>query len=337
LRGIAATQFGQTRKKFLLFPHKHRSQSIASKSKYSEKELMSYAVNQLKPNLYHIADPLGVFVTLIVGEEKALLLDTGYGIGHLDKTIAQITELPLIVVNSHGHLDHVLGNRFFDEVYLHPGDLQLYQNHTTKDRKYSIASMAKHRPELFPADFPLDAYLEDKTKMLPINGGDVFDLGGVCLTVIHIPGHTPGGIALLNNRDRLLLTGDAASPHVWMFLQESTRMPIYIQSLQRLQQLSNQYDGIVASHVPDILPNDIIDRLIHCAEIIDPEKSIPFEPPFEDAGKGLMYFEGFESLKEGLGLETLDFVAQPFHTLNLDRLDFSRVPFVSIVYDKAKL
>ena len=60
---------------------------------------MSYVVNQLKPNLYHIADHLGVFVTLIVGEEKALLFDTGYGIGHLDKTISQITALPLIVVN----------------------------------------------------------------------------------------------------------------------------------------------------------------------------------------------------------------------------------------------
>ncbi len=44
---------------------------------------MPCSVSQLKPNVYHIADPLGVFMTVIVGEEKALLLDTGYGIGHL--------------------------------------------------------------------------------------------------------------------------------------------------------------------------------------------------------------------------------------------------------------
>jgi len=298
---------------------------------------MSYSVGQLKPNLYHIADPLGVFVTLIVGEQKALLIDTGYGIGHLDQTIAQITELPLIVINSHGHSDHVLGNRFFDEAYLHPADLQLYREHTTRTRKQSIADTQNVRPELFPADFSLDAYLEDKTKILPINDGDVFDLGGVSLTVIHAPGHTPGGIALLDDRDRLLLAGDAASPHVWMFLQESMNMATYIQSLQKLHQLGNEHDGIIASHVPVILPNDIIDRLIHCAKNIDPEKSVPFEPPFEDAGKGSMYFEGFESLKEGLGLETLDFTTQPFHTLNLDSLDFSRIPFVSIVYDDTKL
>jgi len=44
---------------------------------------MPYSVSQLKPNVYHIADPLGVFMTITVGEDKALLLDTGYGIGHL--------------------------------------------------------------------------------------------------------------------------------------------------------------------------------------------------------------------------------------------------------------
>lgn len=299
---------------------------------------MSYAVNQLKPNLYHIADPMGVFMTLIAGEEKALLLDTGHGIGHLDETIAQITELPLIVVNSHGHLDHVLGNRFFSEIYLHPAELPIYQQHTTHDRKQSIVAMQKTSPGLFPVDFSSESYLaEYETKILPINDGDVFDLGGVTLTVIHVPGHTPGGIALLNDRDRLLLTGDAVSPHVWMFLQESTSIDTYIHSLQKIQKLGNLYDGIIASHVPVLLPNEMIDRLIHCAKNIDPEKSVPFEPPFEDAGRGIMYFEGFESLKEGLGMEMLDLATQPLYTLNLDSLDFSTVTFVSIVYNEAKL
>ncbi len=299
---------------------------------------MSYSFSQLKPNIYHIADPLGVFMTLIVGEEKALLLDTGYGIDHLDKTIAQITDLPLIVVNSHGHVDHVLGNRFFDEAYLHPADIEVYQHHTTQDRKLDICNMQNEHPELFPADFSSDEYLaEHKTKMLPMNEGDVFDLGGVRLTVIHAPGHTLGGIALLDDRDRLLLAGDAISPHVWMLLQESTNVATYIQSLQKLQKLNNQYDAIIAGHVPVLLPNEMIDRLIHCAENIDPEKSVPFDPPFDDVEKGMMYFEGFESLKEGLKLEELDLVTQPFHTLDLDGLDYSKVTFVSIAYNETKL
>jgi len=299
---------------------------------------MAYSFSQLKPNVYHIADPLGVFMTLVVGEEKALLLDTGYGLDNLLETVAQITDLPVILVNSHGHLDHVLGNRFFDKAYLHPAEIEVYQHHTTQDRKLYIVSMQNEHPELFPGDFSSDEYLaEHKIKISPINEGDVFDLGSVRLTVIHAPGHTPGGIALLDDRERLLLTGDAISPHVWMLLQESTNIATYIQSLQKLQKMGDQYDAIVAGHVPVSLPNDMIDRLIHCAENIDPEKSVPFDPPFDDIEKGMMYFEGFESLKEGLKLEELDLVTQPFHTLNLDGLDYSKVTFVSIAYNVTKL
>lgn len=295
---------------------------------------MPYKVTQLKPNVYHIADPMGVFMTLIVGEEKALLIDTGYGLGNLDRTVAEITDLPVILVNSHGHLDHVLGNRFFDETYLHPDDLALYQAHTSLERK---KSMLNAPAELFPEDFSRDSYLEEKTKIIPVEEGHIFDLGGVKLRVVHVPGHTHGGIALVDDRDRLLYSGDTVSPHVWVFMKESTDISTYIQSLQKLQLLSGQYDGIVAGHVPIILPNDIIDRLIHCAENIDPEKSVPFTPPFADAGKGNMYFEGIESLKAGLGMETIDFAKQPFHTLNLSSVDFSKADFVSIVYHEEKL
>lgn len=295
---------------------------------------MAYTVTQLKPNVYHIADPLGVFMTLIVGEEKALLLDTGYGFGHLNETIAQLTNLPVILVNSHGHLDHVLGNHFFEEAYLHPADIPLYQSHTSRERKEAMLNAPS---ELFPADFSVKAYLtEDKTRLLPIKQGDVFDLGGVKLTVIHVPGHTHGGIALLDDRDHLLFAGDTVSPHVWVFMKESTDMPTYIQSLKKIQRLNGQYEGIVASHVPVIMPNDIVDRLIHCAENIEPQKSVPFTPPFEDAGTGFLYFEGIASLKESLGIETLDFAKQPFHTLNLESVDFSKVKFVSIVYSDSK-
>ncbi|MEZ4590062.1 MAG: MBL fold metallo-hydrolase [Chloroflexota bacterium] len=114
---------------------------------------MAYAFSQLKPNVYHIADPLGVFMTLVVGEEKALLLDTGYGLDNLPETVAQIADLPVILVNSHGHLDHVLGNRFFDEAYLHPADWQLYQQHTTQERKTGHRQHAKRSAGTFSGRF----------------------------------------------------------------------------------------------------------------------------------------------------------------------------------------
>ena len=299
---------------------------------------MHYTVNQLKPKVYHIAEPMGVCMTLVIGEEKALLLDTGYGTGNLYETVRQITDLPLTVVNSHGHLDHVLGNGYFGEVYLHPADLPLYRQHTSKERKQSFLNRRLTKPQLFSNDFSPEAFLADfKTKVIPVEEGAVFDLGGVRLTVIHIPGHTPGGIALLDDRDRLLLTGDMVSAHIWMFLPESTRIGTCIESLRKIQQRSGEYDGIVASHVQDILPNDMVPRLIHCATHIDPDKSVLFESPFDDLEQALMYYEGLDTLKDALGMETLDLAVQPFHTLDLGKLDFSKVTFVSIAYDETKL
>lgn len=297
---------------------------------------MPYTINQLKPNVYHIADPQGVFMTLVVGEEKALLFDTGYGIERLDETVRQVTSLPLLVVNSHGHLDHVLGNRFFNEVYIHPADLPVYRRHSSQGFKRSVTALRKIHPELFPADFSPKAFLaRHKTNMLPAAEGDVFDLGGVRLSVLHIPGHTQGGIALLDDRDRLLLVGDSASMHVWMFLQESTSIAAFIQSLERLQALGDRYDAIVASHMPVLLPKTLLERLVHCARNIDPHKSVPFDSPIPD--QGLMYYEGADSLAQNLGLETLDLAKQPLMELDLKKVDFASTSFVSIVYNESKL
>jgi glyoxylase-like metal-dependent hydrolase (beta-lactamase superfamily II) len=299
---------------------------------------MPYKINKLKPNVYHIEDPINVFMTLVVGDERALLLDTGYGVDHLDRVVAQITKLPVIVVNSHAHLDHILGNVYFDEVYLHPADNRLYREHASQDRRRSIASMQNAHPERFPADFSPDTYINAPDgKILPVQEDDVFSLGGVNLQVIHIPGHTPGGIALLDDRDRLLLTGDTVSPHVWLFLKESTGIESYITSLEKLQNLRDRYEGIVASHVPKVLPNEMVDRLIHCAENINPQESIPFSPPFDDLEPALMYYEGLDSLKKAMNLESLDLEKQPLYTLNLNSLDFSNVDFVSIVYNESKI
>ena len=79
--------------------------------------IMSYfTVYKYNDNLYQIKDALGVLATLVIGEEKALLLDTCYGIGNLKKEVEKITNKPLIVVNSHGHMDHSCGNYQFDKV-----------------------------------------------------------------------------------------------------------------------------------------------------------------------------------------------------------------------------
>ncbi|MEM5770347.1 MAG: MBL fold metallo-hydrolase, partial [Bacillota bacterium] len=67
-----------------------------------------FRVTNPLPSVYHLEDIRGVFATLLLGSKQALLVDTAMGIGNIAKEVRMITELPLTVVNTHGHIDHTL-------------------------------------------------------------------------------------------------------------------------------------------------------------------------------------------------------------------------------------
>lgn len=87
---------------------------------------------KINHHIYQIKDAMGVLTTLIIGKEKALLIDTGYGLYNLKKYISNITTLPLIVVASHGHMDHTGGNYLFEQVYIDEKDINLCKKHNNK-------------------------------------------------------------------------------------------------------------------------------------------------------------------------------------------------------------
>ena len=90
---------------------------------------------KINDHIYQIKDRMGVLMTLIIGNEKALLIDTGYGIYNIHEHIKSLTTLPITVVNSHGHMDHSCGNYLFDEIYIHPKDFNLCTLHNSKEWK----------------------------------------------------------------------------------------------------------------------------------------------------------------------------------------------------------
>ena len=69
---------------------------------------------KLNPNTW-LFDGDGSYSYLICGETKALMVDTGMSKGNLRAYAEQFTDLPIIVVNTHGHFDHTGGNGYFDE------------------------------------------------------------------------------------------------------------------------------------------------------------------------------------------------------------------------------
>ena len=114
---------------------------------------MSYFTTyQINDHIYQLKDPMGVLTTLIIGNEKALLIDTAYGIGNLKKEIENLTTLPLIVINSHGHMDHSGGNFQFDEVFIDKRDLELCILHNNfKKRNDNIETATKNN--ILPDNF----------------------------------------------------------------------------------------------------------------------------------------------------------------------------------------
>jgi len=269
---------------------------------------MYYTVKKIYPWLYSIYDPQWVFCYLIVGEKHALLYDTAYGIAPLDEAVRSVTDLPYEVVLSHGHIDHVNGAYQFDKVWIHPGDYELCLRHASKTARRKIVEKmeAAHNvsdpdplkeplpldmvnPNYNPADFNADEWIMQgagNLKMLPDN--KIFDLGGLTVEIVPMEGHTAGSVGLLIREHRVLLDSDAANHHIWMFLEESQDMCVYINMLKRVKELP--FDTFFVGHQDDERPKSHFDKYITAAENIDMEKSIPYDTMVELGGR--LYKEG---------------------------------------------
>ena len=95
----------------------------------------------------------------------------------------------------------------------------------------------------------------------------VFDLGGVTLQVVEIPGHTPGSIGLLCPEKKLFFSGDGMNGGIWMFLPESTKLSVYCASIQKVQKLD--FDYILGGHSAEMLPKVVLDDYLDVAQNLD--------------------------------------------------------------------
>ncbi len=197
-----------------------------------EKELY---LKQLKPYLYLMDEAHEATGYIVVGDEKVCVIDTMNGYNDLKKVVRSITDKPIIVVNTHGHPDHIFGNVYFDEAYMNPKDLDLAESFLC-DPKF-VEECEKYGATMPP--------------FKPIKGGDVIDLGGKTLEVYDIPGHTMGGILLLLKEDRILFTGDSINHHLWMQLDGCLPMEEFVKELDKVMFLEDKADFILHGHARD--------------------------------------------------------------------------------------
>jgi len=192
---------------------------------------------KINDNTWRIEDN-GVRFFLLAGTEKALLIDSGMNTPNAKQIAASITNLPVMLLNTHGDPDHISGNGSFDCFYMHPDEEDNYRAHGGTG------------------------------SILPVNDKDIIELGNRPLKILFIPGHTPGSIAVLDVNYRVLISGDSIQDgNIFMF-KERRNLSLYVESLRKLSKYIDEFDTIYPSHGSFPIYPKLIASLIEGAEQI---------------------------------------------------------------------
>ncbi len=228
-----------------------------------------FEVYEVRDGVFAIYEPgqfEEVISFLVLGEEKALLFDTGLGIAPIRPVVERLTGLPVTVLNSHSHYDHVGGNHEFDEI----ASLGLPY---TGSRAQGLANadvgefvqgdwLWKKTPE----EFDRDTYeISPWTSTQMVSDGDVIDLGGRQLEIIWTPGHAPDAVCLLDRENRLLFTGDTFYLAPLYLHLEGSDVAAYKTSVDRLALLRPELDFLITAHN---VPVADADYLLHLRDAI---------------------------------------------------------------------
>lgn len=227
-----------------------------------------HVVPLLRCNIWHIR-----------GSDRDLIIDTGMGVASLRDFARDILDRPVSAVATHAHIDHIGNHHEFDECIVHRLEAAGLSN---PNRDTALAG-----PEFNPDDIatlhipPIDGYDISGPMLtaLPeayfnvqsfaikpakigrvVEDGDVIDLGNRVFEVLHLPGHSPGGIGLWEKRTETLFSGDAIYDGPLLDTLHHSSIPDYIKTMKRLRELPVR--TIHAGHDPSFGR----DRLIEIAD-----------------------------------------------------------------------
>lgn len=230
-----------------------------------------FSAEKIYPYVTRISGMGGELCYLVEGNERALLIDGLTGVGSLRAFVRELTDLPVAMAATHGHIDHIGAAWEYGKVFIHPNDIPLMYTpmHSGQQGRLEFASMPSPRiskrtvPVMddVPAPHPVETY--------PIYEGDIFDLGDVQLEVIGVPGHTYGSIVFLDRAARILFSGDACNANTLVFSSSSTSIEEYRESLIHFKNFQQDFDVMYGGHGPvGVSPAIIDDGIAMCDRIL---------------------------------------------------------------------
>ncbi|WP_227322231.1 MBL fold metallo-hydrolase [Acidisoma silvae] len=231
-----------------------------------------FEIRQVNRDLWMIVEPGHVVSWLYLGSDSAALIDSGTGIAPIRPVVEKLTRLPIKLINTHYHFDHVGGNAEF-AVRLAGAQAEApLRRHAPRDllkryidgllpliadaeaQRAADADVMALTPELalrpFPAGFDAESWRPGGVAATGLlREGDEIDLGDRRLQVIETPGHSPDGISLFDPAHGVLFVGDTLTEGALYAHYDESSLDDLAVSVGKLTRLPAPVHAICAGHV----------------------------------------------------------------------------------------
>ncbi|MEK4714297.1 MBL fold metallo-hydrolase [Sporosarcina sp. FSL K6-5500] len=225
---------------------------------------------------------------LLIGENQAVLIDTGLGIDSIKRITDQLTNLPIIVLTTHVHWDHIGSHGEFEHLYVHKDEedwlingiqkLSIEQIRKDVSRDITIPKPATFNPETYKPFQGIPTGL--------LYDGDEINIGNRLLTVYHTPGHSPGHVSILDTKNGYLFTGDLLYDRTPIYAFFPTTNPIdLVESLEKISKIPH-VTKIFGGHNTIGLHADVLKEVKNAVRVLRDNDLVRF-------GTGLHTFKGF--------------------------------------------
>ena len=225
---------------------------------------------------------------LILGSKIACLIDTGLGIGNIKEITDNLTDLPVKVITTHVHWDHIGGHSLYDNISVHKNDVEWMRNGIPIPLENIKKNLVKEvDKELLPENFDVNNYYIFKGKPNHIlSDSEKIDLGNRELLVLHTPGHSPGHICLYERERGYLYTGDLLYKGTLYAFYPSTNPKDFYKSIVRINKL-DYIDKIFPGHNDIEIEKEFIKQVRQAFEELKEKKLL-------NHGSGLHEYKNFK-------------------------------------------
>lgn len=207
---------------------------------------------------------------LLEGTKYAALIDTGCGIGEIGNVVRSLTPKPILVLLTNGQMDHSGGIDSFpaSELYMREEDVPLLGDETQLE-SFRRAFIRTRVPVRWPGKDHVQQLLnmlpgplpKGPRKWKPLEDGQMLDLGGRTMKVLHTPGHTRGSTCYLDKKSRVLFAGDTINYQIILPRQpdnNNSLLETYHRTVKHLWKESMWYDCLAIGHDGVAVPKQLI-------------------------------------------------------------------------------